>query len=90
VKPRGEWEDHAPNITASGKAGKWSEDKMIKFLSTGPKTEAPMPSYRLTVEDARAMTAYLRSLTGKAGKKEERPERKKPEREKRRREKDDD
>lgn len=90
VKPRGEWEDHAPNITASGKAGKWSEAKMIKFLSTGPKTEAPMPSYRLTAEDARAMTAYLRSLTARAGKKGERPERKRPKREKRRRERDDD
>lgn len=88
VKPKGEWEDHAPNITASGKAGKWTEAKMIKFLSTGPETDAPMPSYRLTVEDARAVTVYLRSLKGKAGKKER--ERKRPERERRRREKDDD
>jgi RNA polymerase sigma factor (sigma-70 family) len=87
VKPRGKWEDDAPNITASGKAGKWTEAKMIKYLSTGPKTEAPMPSYTLAVEDARAVTAYLRSLTGKKG---ESPERKRPERKKKREKEDDD
>jgi mono/diheme cytochrome c family protein len=64
-KPRGEWEDHAPDITASGRAGKWSEARMIKFLSTGEKSDPPMPAYTLTAEDARAVTAYLRSLPGK-------------------------
>lgn len=61
----GEWEDKAPDITMSGKAGKWTEDKMVKFLSTGEKSDPPMPAYKLTVEDARAVTAYLRSLAGK-------------------------
>jgi len=60
----GEFEDEAPDITAGGKAGKWSEEKMIKFLSTGGKADPPMPAYSLTVEDARAVTAYLRSLSG--------------------------
>ena len=60
----GEFEDEAPDITAGGKAGKWSEEKMIKFLSTGGKADPPMPAYSLTVEDARAVTAYLRSLAG--------------------------
>jgi mono/diheme cytochrome c family protein len=67
-----EWEDKAPDITASGKGGKWSEQKMIRFLSTGKKSDPPMPAYRLTEADARAVTAYLRSLPGnkkKAGKK---------------------
>jgi mono/diheme cytochrome c family protein len=63
----GEFEDKAPDITMSGKTGKWNEDKMIKFLSTGAKSDPPMPAYKLTVEDARAMTAYLRSLPGKKG-----------------------
>jgi mono/diheme cytochrome c family protein len=68
VKPK-EWEDRAPNITAGGKAGKWSEDRMVKFLTTGvngegEKPDAPMPSYQLSPEDARAVTAYLRSLPG--------------------------
>lgn len=61
----GEWEDKAPDVTLSGKAGKWSEDKMVKFLSTGEKSDPPMPAYKLTVEDSRAVTAYLRSLPGK-------------------------
>jgi RNA polymerase sigma factor (sigma-70 family) len=62
---RGEWEDHAPDITAGGKAGKWGEAKMIKFLSTGGKSDPPMPAYHLSTEDAQAVTAYLRSLPGK-------------------------
>jgi mono/diheme cytochrome c family protein len=61
----GEWEDKAPDITASGKTGKWSEDKMITFLSTGKKSDPPMPAYNLTKDDARAVTVYLRSLQGK-------------------------
>lgn len=61
----GEWEDHAPDITMSGKAGKWREDKMVKFLSMGEKSDPPMPAYKLTMEDALAVTAYLRSLPGK-------------------------
>jgi mono/diheme cytochrome c family protein len=75
----GEWEDHSPDITASGKAGKWTEAKMVKFLSTGGKSDPPMPAYHLTEDDARAVTAYLRSLPGKQGgdnKKEKRGERK--------------
>ena len=68
-----EWEDKAPDITASGKAGDWSEEKMIRFFSTGKKSDPPMPAYKLTAEDARAVTAYLRSLPGKgkAGKKKD-------------------
>lgn len=65
---RGEWEDEAPDITQSGRAGKWTAERMIKLLSTGQETEPPMPAYKMTVEDASAVTAYLRSLPGrKAG-----------------------
>jgi mono/diheme cytochrome c family protein len=66
VKPR-EWEGKAPDLTRSGKAGKWSEAKMIKYLTTGgkgEKPEPPMPAYHLSQDDARAVTAYLRSLPG--------------------------
>jgi mono/diheme cytochrome c family protein len=59
----GEFEDHAPDITLAGLAGKWAEEKMVKLLTAG-KSDPPMPAYRLTGEDARAMTAYLRSLPG--------------------------
>jgi mono/diheme cytochrome c family protein len=64
IKGRGDWADRAPDITANGRAGKWTEDKMIKFLSTGQRSEMPMPAYTLTVDDARAVSAYLRSLLG--------------------------
>jgi mono/diheme cytochrome c family protein len=67
VRPR-EWEGHAPDITAGGKAGKWSEARMIKYLMKGGNddegSDPPMPAYRLTEDDARAVTAYLRSLPG--------------------------
>jgi mono/diheme cytochrome c family protein len=61
-----EFEDKAPNITLSGKAGKWSEEKMINFLTSG-SADPPMPSYHLTRDDARAVAAYLRSLKGRKG-----------------------
>jgi mono/diheme cytochrome c family protein len=76
VKPKS-WDDKAPDITSSGKAGTWGEEQMIKYLTTGldskgKKSKAPMPAYELGIEDARAMTAYLQSLAGvkKAAKQE--------------------
>ena len=59
------WEDAAPDLTASGLASKWGEEKLVKFLSTGGQADAPMPVFKLTVGDARAVVAYLRSLPGK-------------------------
>jgi mono/diheme cytochrome c family protein len=60
------WEDTVPDITASGLATKWSEEKLVKLLtSTGVEADAPMPAFKLTVDDARAVVAYLRSLPGK-------------------------
>jgi mono/diheme cytochrome c family protein len=69
VKPK-EWEDESPDITMSGKAGEWTEDAMVKFLTTGgdakgEKPDPPMPSYKMNAEDAKAVTAYLRSLPGR-------------------------
>jgi mono/diheme cytochrome c family protein len=62
---RGEFEGRAPDITTTGKAGKWNENKMIQFFFKGEKSDPPMPVYKLTMEDARAVTAYLRSVPGK-------------------------
>jgi mono/diheme cytochrome c family protein len=59
------WEKKVPDITASGIATKWTEEKLVKFLSTGEQVDMPMPAYKMTVEDAKAVTAYLRSLPGK-------------------------
>jgi hypothetical protein len=63
----GEWEDRAPDITLSGKAGKWTEERMVRLLTGGKECDPPMPKYRLELQDARAMTAYLRSLPGRKG-----------------------
>jgi mono/diheme cytochrome c family protein len=59
------WEDTAPDLTPSGLASRWGEEKLVKFLSTGGRADAPMPEFKLTVGDARAVVAYLRSLAGK-------------------------
>jgi mono/diheme cytochrome c family protein len=59
------WEDTAPDLTPSGLASKWGEEKLVKFLSTGAQADAPMPAFKLTEGDARAVVAYLRSLPGK-------------------------
>ena len=59
------WEDTAPDLTPSGLASRWGEEKLVKFLSTGGQADAPMPAFKLTVGDARAVVAYLRSLPGK-------------------------
>jgi mono/diheme cytochrome c family protein len=59
------WHNTTPDLTASGLATKWTEERLVKFLSTGEQADMPMPAYRLTVDDAKAVTAYLRSLPGK-------------------------
>jgi mono/diheme cytochrome c family protein len=59
------WEDTAPDLTPSGLASRWGEEKLVKFLSTGGQADAPMPAFKLTVGDARAVVTYLRSLPGK-------------------------
>lgn len=73
IKPKDEktsWAGEAPDITMNGLASRWTAEGMTKFLMTGEPPEghkpvAPMPVYRLNNDDARAVTLYLRSLTGK-------------------------
>ena len=71
------WADESPDITGGGLAGEWSEEEMIKFLTTGVdpegmKARPPMPAFRLNAGDARAVFLYLKSVPGqqKAGKEE--------------------
>ena len=66
------WADEAPDITGGGLAGKWSEEEMVKFLTTGidpngKKARPPMPAFRLNDGDARAVARYLKSLPGAKG-----------------------
>lgn len=63
--PMPRWGDKAPNITSTGK-GRWDDEKWIKLL-TGQKDDPPtppMPVFRMTEEDARAVAAYLRTVPG--------------------------
>jgi mono/diheme cytochrome c family protein len=58
-----QWADRAPNI--SGLPG-FTDDQIIALLTTGQATDRdpprrPMPPFRMTPEDARAVVAYLRS-----------------------------
>lgn len=61
------WAEAAPDITGEGLAGKWSEEEMVKFLTTGnnpygKQARPPMPAFRLNQSDARAIFLYLKSL----------------------------
>jgi len=75
IRPKKEtkdWVDEAPDITGGGLAGMWSEEEMVKFLSTGTdpdgmRASPPMPRFRLNARDARAVTLYLKSLSGSKG-----------------------
>jgi mono/diheme cytochrome c family protein len=65
VVPNSAWADKAPNI--AGLRG-WEEKDAVKFLMTGIAyndlpARPPMPSYRMSKEDAEAIVAYLRSLS---------------------------
>ncbi len=80
IQPKKEmkkWADKSPDITGSGLAGQWSEEQMVHFLETGAdpdgmKARPPMPAFRLSARDARAVAVYLKSLGGpeRAGAKE--------------------
>jgi mono/diheme cytochrome c family protein len=63
--PFKKWHTTAPDLTSSGLATKWKEEKLVKFLSTGEQADMPMPAYNLVPEDAKAVVAYLKSLPGK-------------------------
>jgi hypothetical protein len=58
------WADHAPGI--AGLPGFATDDAAVAFFETGlkagKKCSTPMPQYRFSHDDARAIVAYLRSL----------------------------
>ena len=57
------WASTAPEI--AGLPG-WKDEQIVTFLTTGKldgkEPNPPMPGYRLSASDARAVVAYLRSL----------------------------
>jgi mono/diheme cytochrome c family protein len=55
----------APHI--AGLPAGWTEDGFVHFLMTGdpgdrPRPQPPMPPFRMSEADARAVAAYLKSL----------------------------
>lgn len=68
VFPPGPPEVFAPFAPAiAGGPANYTEEQFIAFLQTGVRPDGthprpPMPPYRLTEEDARAVNAYIRSL----------------------------
>jgi mono/diheme cytochrome c family protein len=63
--PRQVWAFQAPAL--AGLPGGWSEEQLVRFLQTGETpnghpAQPPMPPFRLTEQDARAVAAYLHSL----------------------------
>lgn len=63
--PMPAWAGHAPSLSPWPNG--WTDADMTAFLSTGlrPNGQAarpPMPPYRMSKEDAAAITAYLKGL----------------------------
>jgi len=60
IKPIRGWHKAAPDITPGGKLWeKWAEAGLRKYMQTGltpkgGKSDAPMPTYKLSAEDADA------------------------------------
>jgi mono/diheme cytochrome c family protein len=59
------WGPYAPQL--AGIPANFSEDQFIAFLQTGVRPDGshprpPMPPYRLTEDDARAVAAYIATL----------------------------
>jgi mono/diheme cytochrome c family protein len=75
IQPKAEtntWADQSPNISATGLAGKLTEEQAVKFLMTGidpsgKTARPPMPQFRLNATDARAVYVYLNSVPGSSG-----------------------
>ena len=63
------WAPTAPEI--AGLPG-WKDAQIVTFLTTGKldgrEPNPPMPGYRLSAADARAVVAYLRTLGGAGAK----------------------
>jgi mono/diheme cytochrome c family protein len=63
IKPVADWVSYAPAISG---LPNYSDEEVVEMLTTGTVGNTylrpPMPVYEMTVEDAEAIVAYLRSL----------------------------
>jgi mono/diheme cytochrome c family protein len=68
IQPIDKWHKTAPDLTPSGRLwGRWKEEGLVKFMETGrgPSGNAadpPMPTYKLSKDDAEAVVEYLKTL----------------------------
>lgn len=71
IKPVEGWHKAAPDLTPGSRLWNvWKEEGLVNYMHTGlnprgRKADAPMPTYKLTKEDALAVVAYLKSLESK-------------------------
>ena len=62
------WHKTAPDITSASRLfERWGDEGLTKFFETGlgprgNKADPPMPTYKLTHDDAVAIVQYLKSL----------------------------
>ena len=61
----GEREHEAPDLTASGIGGRWSEERLVRFLVKGTDDRGLEIAHKLAGADAQAVAAYLRTVPGK-------------------------
>jgi mono/diheme cytochrome c family protein len=69
IDPVKGWHKTSPDLTASGRLwqGRWGQAALVKLLSTGlgpggNPADPPMPTYKMTVDDAEAVVEYLKTL----------------------------
>jgi len=71
IKPVEKWHKSAPDITPGSRLWNvWKEEGLVKYMQTGltprgTKADVPMPTYRLSKEDAEAVVEYLKTLETK-------------------------
>ena len=69
IDPVKGWHKTSPDLTASGRLwqGRWGQAALVKLLSTGVgpggnPADPPMPTYKMSQDDAEAVVEYLKSL----------------------------
>jgi len=68
IEPVKGWHKTSPDLTKGSRLWqRWGEQGLVNFFKTGKGpsgnlADAPMPTYRLTPDDAEAVVAYLKSL----------------------------
>jgi mono/diheme cytochrome c family protein len=69
IDPIKGWHKTSPDLTTSGRLwqGRWGQAALVKLLSTGNgpggnPADPPMPTFKMSQDDAEAVVAFLKSL----------------------------